>query len=148
MLKQSTLQWLGMALTKDLYDLSALPSDWLNKAINLIDGDLAAFEDYAAPADKPTIIRTLGALASMLQTPLPDETGLDLYVLALAKMPAPVFNAARNKLVLSHRWPRLPLPADFIEAGKEDQAIIDTMRSVLGSARLKAERALARQLRA
>lgn len=136
-----------MALTKDLYDLSALPSDWLNKAVELISRDLDAVNEYASPVGKAGVLQTLSALASMLQAPLPDDTGLDLYILALAKMPTPVFNAARNKLVLVHRWPRLPLPADFIEHGKDDQQIIDTMRSVLASARLKAERALARQLR-
>lgn len=136
-----------MALTKDLYDLSALPSDWLNKAVELISRDLDAVNEYASPVGKAGVLQTLSALASMLQAPLPDDTGLDLYILALAKMPTPVFNAARNKLVLVHRWPRLPLPADFIEHGKDDQQIIDTMRSVLASARLKAELALARQLR-
>lgn len=137
-----------MALTKDVYDLSALPSDWLSRAITLTSSELGVLEEYAGPVGKTGVIQTLSALASMLQAPLPDDTGLDLYILALAKMPTPVFNAARNKLVLTHRWPRLPLPADFIEAGKDDQAIIDTMRSLLASARLKAERALARQLRA
>jgi hypothetical protein len=136
-----------MALTKDVYELSALPSDWLNKAVDLLAKERDALDDYAGPTGKTGVIQTLSALASMLQAPLPDETGLDLYILALAKMPTPVFNAARNKLVLVHRWPRLPLPADFIEHGKDDQQIIDTMRSVLASARLKAERALARQLR-
>lgn len=137
-----------MALTKDLCDLRALPSAWLSKAVELINRDMDALAQYSQPTGKTGVLQTLSALASMLQAPLPDDTGLDLYIVALSQMPTPVFNAARNKLVLSHRWPRLPLPADFIEAGKEDQQIIDTMRSILGSARLKAERALAQQLRA
>ena len=148
MLSGLTLQWLAMAMTKTPSELSALPSGLLNKAIDLLDGELAALERYAEPADKAAIIKTLGALASMLQAPVPDDTGLDLYVLALAKMPKPVFNAARNALVLSHRWPKLPLPADFIKAGEEDQKVIDTMRGVLSGARHRAERALALQLRA
>ena len=113
-----------------------------------IEADLDALSEYAAPVGRPTVIKTIGALASLFQVPVPDDIGLDLYVLALSKMPAPVFNAARNKLVLSHKWPRLPVPADFIAAGEEDQKKIEVMRLVLGSAHAFAERALAHHNRA
>lgn len=107
-----------------------------------IDKDLDRIAEWLQPPTKTSIIKTIEAMASMFQAPVPDEIGLDLYIMALARMPRPVFDKARVALVLSHKWPRLPLPADFVAAGQEEQERIDAVTTVLRTARRQAERAL------
>jgi hypothetical protein len=139
MLSASTLQWLGTAYhqRQDGHTCGSLQI-----VIAGIDADLIKLDEWMAPADKTSIIRTIEAMASLFQAPIPDQLGLDLYIMALARMPKPVFDFARNQLVLSHKWPRLPLPADFVAAAQEERERIEAVIAVLRTARRQAERAL------
>jgi predicted transcriptional regulator len=141
MLSASTLQWIATAY-HDRRNPAGHTLGSLQIVIAGIDRDAAAIEEWMQPANKATIIKTIEAMASLFQVAVPDELGLDLYILALARMPGPVFKAARNNLITTHKWPRLPVPADFISAGQEEQERIDAVRSVLQTARRQAERAL------
>lgn len=139
MLSASTLQWLATG-----YHLRAEghTSGSLQIVIAGIDHDSAALAAWLQPADKLTIIKTIEAMASLFQAPVPDEIGLDLYILALGRMPGPVFKHARTQLITTHKWPRLPLPADFIAAGQDEADRIEAVQLVLQTARRQAERAL------
>lgn len=142
MLNGLTLQWLDTVKRTFALELSALGSDLLHQVIRSIDEDRDKLEALMQPASKASIIKTISGFASMLQVPVPDDAGLDLYIMALARLPQPVFNAARNKLVMTHKWARLPTPADFVEAGAEEQERLETLQLVLMSARRSASRAL------
>jgi hypothetical protein len=141
MLSVSTLQWIGTAYHQRESPVGHTLGS-LQIVIADIDRDADAIETWMRPATKATIIKTVEAMASLFQAPVPDDLGFDLYILALAQMPGPVFKAARNKLITTHKWPRLPLPADFVAAGQEEQERIDAVRSVLQTARRQAERAI------
>lgn len=71
-----------------------------------------------APATKEEILSVLGAIASMLQVSLPDEAGLKLYLHGLGFIPAELFKEAALRVSRTHKYPRLPLPADFSAAIK------------------------------
>lgn len=139
MLSASTLRWLGTAYHQRQ---DGHTSGSLQIVIAGIDRDLEALANWMQPSDKANIIKTIEAMASLFQAPVPDQIGLDLYIMALARMPRPVFDFARNQLVLTHKWPRIPLPADFVAAGQEEQDRIEAVIAVLRTARRQAERAL------
>lgn len=94
------------------------------------------------PVSKEKIANVIGAIAEMLQVSVPSETGLKLYLHALKGMPGYKFEAAAMKLIKTHKWPRLPLPADFIEAAKDERQDIDIARIKIQSARMRVESAV------
>lgn len=65
------------------------------------------------PADDDEIIKTLLAMSEMFQVELPETLGIDMYLKALRLIPRVAFFGAANALVQTHKWPRLPFPADF-----------------------------------
>jgi len=142
MLSALTKRWLATEYYKTTDQLIGHGSSLLQEVISTLDNDLATIEEAMRPAGKAEIIKTIEAMAALFQAPVPDGVGLDLYIMALARMPAPVFRAARNELVTTHKWPRLPLPADFVEAGKHEQSVMNTAQLTLRNARRNAERAL------
>lgn len=77
---------------------------------------LVAARRSLAPATKEQILSAVGSIASMLQTTLPDEDGLKLYLYGLSHIPAEIFKEACLRVARTHKYPRLPLPADFAAA--------------------------------
>jgi len=94
------------------------------------------------PANEEEIAEALLGLAAMLQVNVPNEIGLDLMVTALRRLPRPVFLAGRDALVQSHKWPKLPTPGDFLDAGKPTQDQLDSITKVLRSRKETYVRAL------
>jgi hypothetical protein len=90
-----------------------------------------------APASDEAIIKALGGMAEAFQVDLPEQTGLEIYVAALRDLPRPALVAAVQSLVRTHKWPRLPFPADFIEAAQPEI-------EALASARRRINNAIAR----
>jgi len=84
---------------------------------------------------KEKIADAIGSIAEMLQVSVPSTIGLKLYFHALKELPEYKFEAACLKLIRTHKWPRLPLPADFIEAAKDERQDIEVFRIKLSSAR-------------
>lgn len=80
---------------------------------------LSAAQQALPPVTKEKIADALHSFAEMLQCTVPTPEGLKLYFFALQDMPYYKFQAACLKLVKQHKWPRLPLPADFVEASKD-----------------------------
>lgn len=81
------------------------------------------------------IADSLRVFAEMLQCSVPTPEGLKLYFYALQDMPQHKFQYACISLIKTHRWPRIPLPADFIEASKEARPDIDAFLASLKYAR-------------
>lgn len=71
-----------------------------------------------APADDAAIIQALTSLATLFQVSIPEGDGLALYVAALAGTPAPALQEACVSLAREHRYPRLPFPAEILEAAR------------------------------
>lgn len=104
--------------------------------------DLARLDHHHRPASKETIIRTLAGMGSLFGAAPPDEIGMDLYVAALSRLPRQVFALARETLVSSHRYPSLPKPVEFIEAGQPEQDRINAVYQVVRARLLSYETAL------
>jgi hypothetical protein len=79
-----------------------------------------------ASASEEVIIKTLAGMADAFQVDLPERVGLEIYVAALRDLPRPALVAAVQSLVRTHKWPRLPYPADFIEAAQPE---LDALKS-------------------
>jgi hypothetical protein len=87
-----------------------------------------------APASEDAIIKSLAGMAEAFQVDLPERVGLEIYVAALRDMPRPALVAAVQSLVRTHKWPRLPYPADFIEAAQPELAALQTaQRRITGA---------------
>lgn len=142
MLHASSVHWLVEHKTKMPWDLTDLGSSSLQAAVDSLTTDLARLDDLALPASDPAIIKTLSALADVFQVTLPDDLGLEIYVTALRSIPRPAFVRAREQLVLTHKWPRLPYPSEFIEAGKEETDRIESLRRIMVGCIERCERAL------
>ena len=96
-----------------------------------IEQTLRELKQYSEPSSDEEILVTLKALADTFQVEIPEADGLEMYVAALRSIPRPAFLRARELLVLRHKWPRLPYPADFIEAGADLAKHLDQIRSIL-----------------
>lgn len=103
----------------------------MTEAVSSLEAELTRLEHYTAPPTPEQIIKTLAAMATLFSAPPVDQTVIDLYIAALSRIPRPVFAAARDALVLSHKWPRLPTPADFVEAGESEAIRIRAVRTAL-----------------
>lgn len=86
---------------------------------------LSAAQQALPLVTREKIADALRTFAEMLQCSVPTAEGLKLYFYALQEMPYHKFQHACMSLIKTHKWPRLPLPADFIEAGKDARPDID-----------------------
>lgn len=68
------------------------------------------------PATPVRIGKTLEGMAQVFRAALPEELGLRGYVHALQDLPAVAFDEAARSLIRTHRYPNLPLPAEFHQA--------------------------------
>jgi hypothetical protein len=106
-------------------------------------GELARALDGAqralAPASRAEYATGLTALAELFQVQVPSDTGLDLYLNAIKHVPKPAFMRAIGVLSRSHKWPRLPYPADVLDACEAGTMMLTThlTRVELAVARLE-----------
>lgn len=77
-------------------------------------------DEQTAPATAEQILDIVEGLASMLQVDLPDERGLELYVLTLMDIPAGLLKQAAVHVARNHKWRTMPTPAEFREPIKHD----------------------------
>jgi len=78
------------------------------------------------PATRTEFVAGLIGLAELFQVQVPTDTGLDLYINAIQHISAPAFHRAIGVLSRSHKWPRLPYPADVLEAAETGTMILHT----------------------
>jgi hypothetical protein len=79
-----------------------------------------------APATPEELGTCLVALAEIFKDPLPQGVGLDLYIGAIKHISSPAAQRAVQVLVRNHKYPRLPLPAEFIDAAETGTLILRT----------------------
>jgi hypothetical protein len=128
----SARRLINLAFTKHaeglIQDVRAghLSLDLIEKGERELTLALSAAQQALPPVTKEKIADALHSFAEMLQCTVPTPEGLKLYFYALQDMPYYKFQAACMALVKRHKWPRLPLPADFIEASKDARNDIDS----------------------
>lgn len=79
---------------------------------------LALVRGAFAPASPQEITSSLEVVAEVFRAPLPEKQAFKLYVAVFQDIPAVAFKEACRQIVRTHRYPNLPLPAEFIEAAK------------------------------
>jgi hypothetical protein len=104
------------------WDMTATLPHELHDAREAIELALTEAKLVMVPADARQIMDGLQSIADMLQASLPNERGLKLYLAIMSEIPAPLFRQACKRVATSHRYARLPNPADFIDAVSEDMA--------------------------
>lgn len=76
--------------------------------------------DVEQKCDHQTIARILDLFAEMFQSGTPvSADALSQWFRVLGSYPPAAVKAGARHLVGHHRWPRLPLPADFVQAIEE-----------------------------
>lgn len=83
------------------------------------------------PVSPDRVVKSLAAMASMFGAELPDEIGLMMYVRALDGIPHAVFTAAIEQVTRTHKYPRLPLPADINAAAQPKIELLDAVEKML-----------------
>lgn len=138
----SVRHWMALPADTMPWDLEHHGLEVLNEAAQAVAHAQAGVERALPLVSREKIADVIGSMAEMLQVTVPSTTGLKLYFHALKDLPTYKFEAAALKLIKTHKWPRLPLPADFIEAAKEERQDIEafTMRLSITRQKLDAAR--------
>lgn len=94
----------------------ALPDADLDALIEGLERIGDAYAAWLKRVTKPDLLNLLADFADMLQVSPPNAGGIDLYLAAMDTVPAALVPIARVKVAKTHRYARLPLPADFEKA--------------------------------
>jgi hypothetical protein len=138
-----SLHWLVRSAMLMSHELSRLPTASLMEGLADLEDLAASWRAVLRPASLEEIVSDLAVIAELMQAPVPQGEGMKLYLAALSTMPRPVWKEARKQVVMRHKWPRLPLPADFIEAGQAEAEALAAITNLIGRAVDKFTRALA-----
>jgi hypothetical protein len=65
---------------------------------------------------------------------LPETQGLKIYVSVLSELPSAAFKEACRKLVKTHRYPNMPVPAEFFEAASKASETLNVWEERLARA--------------
>jgi hypothetical protein len=76
------------------------------------------------PPTPQEVVLSLNAIASIFRAHLPEEEALRIYVSLFQEIPKAAFKEACRSLAKTHRYPNMPLPAEFFEASKESTATL------------------------
>ena len=113
-------------------DLARLyPAGILLEALEIVRADIKVMNRHCRMATEAQINDVLKGLAQMFQVRLPDYAGLQLYYRSLGKLPYPALLKAAEKVVDTHRYNKLPFPADFHEAGVEEANLLRLVYDML-----------------
>ena len=67
------------------------------------------------PCKREDVAMALEIIASTFQCKVPEDIGLTQYFNILEKYPTFIINECVNRLLVEYKYPRLPVPRDFIE---------------------------------
>jgi hypothetical protein len=81
------------------------------------------------PAHPDRILRALEAVASVFKTALPDELGLKVYLSILKDMPIVALQNACINVCATHKYPNMPLPSAFLDAGGPSKFILESIKN-------------------
>lgn len=138
----SVLHWMSLPSETMPWHLTDHSIDELQEASAALTHAQEGVERALPLVSKQKIADVIGSIAEMLQVTVPSEMGLKLYLHALKDLPAYKFEAAALQLIKTHKWPRLPLPADFIEAAKDQRQDIEITRIKINAAKRQVDGAL------
>lgn len=93
------------------------------KEATAVQAELAAALDglrrLLLPPAQQEIVLSLNAIASIFRAHLPEDEALKVYVSLFQEIPKGAFKEACRTLAKTHRYPNMPLPAEFFEAAKQ-----------------------------
>lgn len=87
-----------------------------------------------APATAEEIASALEAIAQVFRAPLPEATGLKIYVSVLQDVPGLAFKEACRRIVKTHKYPNLPVPQDLIAAAASTTIVLEAWKTRLDMA--------------
>lgn len=109
--------WVGevMAWDEDLRISATRARCWLD-ALNAWH---RRHHQAMAPVSKAELLNALADLADLLQTKVPGEGGIDLYLEAMDSFPQRMLRPTQVMIARDHKFTRLPLPADWRRTAEE-----------------------------
>lgn len=96
--------------------LKTLDDDELSILQRAVSDALAEFSRRVEPARHDQVADMLLAFAEMLGVEEPGDKGIGLYLKALSDLPAIVIEPAQVELARTHKYKRLPNPAEIRSA--------------------------------
>ena len=72
------------------------------------------------PASTETIQKMLATVAITLNIDIPSDEALRAYITLLKKYPDDLIQKSGVKVMETHKWPRFPFPADFVQHIKQE----------------------------
>ena len=78
--------------------------DVLNSAVKIMQ-----------PCTRMDVAEGLEVIASTFQIQVPNEIGIEVYLSELTKYPLFVLRDAVKSILIEYKYPRLPLPIEFVE---------------------------------
>ncbi len=67
------------------------------------------------PCTRMDVAEGLEVIASTFQIQVPNEIGIEVYLSELTKYPLFVYKDAVKSILVEYKYPRLPLPREFVE---------------------------------
>ena len=106
---------IDLLLHKDGFDpdYSSCSTPQLHSMMHLAERMPVMIDEQYPAVTRSAVLDLLADFADFLQVSVPGDAGIDLYLAGLEHLPAPLLRMASTKLAGTHRFNRLPLPADF-----------------------------------
>jgi hypothetical protein len=95
-----------LATPDQLFELHTIIHDWSERI-----GPLA---------DRKFIANMIDQMAALFGSKMPERAGLEMYFQLLEEYPEALLRQAAREVARTHKWPRLPYPADFITVIETD----------------------------
>lgn len=123
-----------------------LSDSQINDLIEGLEHYEAGIIQWMQPVTVTDVAFALAAFSDMLDVSVPGDAGIELYLAAMSNIPARLMPTAMHKVATTHRFARLPLPRDFLEAiagelawCEAKQAYAAGLRNQFTKARIKRE---------
>jgi len=127
----SLLSWLN-------YGGKNLEPHQVPRALELLARLQADLQVLAQPSQPGEILDVLEMMANIIQVDQPVDAALKAYVSLLQPLPSHVLSAAAMRILRTHTYRTMPLPAEFLQGpeAKEWQAIAEHMPQQIARHRL------------
>lgn len=95
---------------------------------------LSAVRQALAPVPADRVVKALALMAELFGVEVPTKEGMHLYAFAVAAMTTIGFEQGVRRVMMTHKYPRLPLPAEIIEAGKSATVMTEVWEARISKA--------------
>lgn len=120
-------------------------TDELTQLRTALTEGIAIIDEWLEPGSDTDAAQLILDMAEMMQALVPKEKGLDLFIAAIGELPRILYREASIRLARTYRYPRLPLPADFIAQVAGEILYAHNQRSTLATIRQSVETTINRR---